>query len=50
LVAEALAEYVAKHRTARVTERLNAVYANEASGVDEPVRRAQGRVLKHSEW
>ncbi len=37
-------------RTARVTEQLNAVYANEASGVDEPVRRAQRRVLKRSEW
>ena len=28
LVAEALAEYVAKHRHARVTEQLDAVYAS----------------------
>ena len=50
LVAEALAEYVAKHRTTRVTEELDAVYAKEASGVDEPVRRAQSRVLKRNDW
>ena len=50
LVAEALAEYVAKHRTARVTERLDAVYSSESAAVDEPVKRAQRRVVKRSEW
>ncbi len=50
VVAEALAEYVAKHRTSRVTERLDALYANEAATVDEPVRNAQQRVVKRSEW
>ena len=50
LVAEALAEYVAKHRHARVTEQLDAVYTDETSSVDEPVRRAQRRVVKRSDW
>lgn len=50
LVAEALAEYVAKHRTLRVTERLDAVYASETAVVPEPLRRAQRKVLKESEW
>lgn len=50
LVAEALAEYIAKHRHARVTEQLDAVYAAESPAVDEPVRRAQRRVLKRSDW
>jgi metal-responsive CopG/Arc/MetJ family transcriptional regulator len=50
LVAEALAEYVAKHRHGRVTEQLDAVYTAEPSAVDEPVRRAQRRVLKRSDW
>lgn len=50
LVAEALAEYVAKHRTSRVTQRLDAVYTTEAAAVPEPLRRAQRKVLKKSEW
>jgi metal-responsive CopG/Arc/MetJ family transcriptional regulator len=50
LVAEALAEYVAKHRTSRLTERLDAVYATKGAEVPEPLRRAQRKVLKKSEW
>ena len=50
LVAEALTEYIAKHRHARVTEQLDAVYSAEPSTVDEPVRRAQRRILKRSDW
>jgi metal-responsive CopG/Arc/MetJ family transcriptional regulator len=50
LIAEALAEYVAKHRTSRVTERLDAVYANEPAIVPAPLRGAQRKVLKKSEW
>jgi metal-responsive CopG/Arc/MetJ family transcriptional regulator len=50
LVAEALAEYVAKHRGSRITEQLDAVYAAETATVEEPVRRAQRRVLKRSDW
>ena len=50
LVAEAVAEYVAKHRHARITEQLDAVYSAEPSAVDEPLRRAQRRVVKRSDW
>jgi len=50
LFATALAEYLAKHRTAKVTERLNAVYASEPSQLDEATRRTQRRIVARSEW
>ena len=50
LFATALAEYLAKHRAAKVTERLNAVYASEASHLDDDSRRAQKRIAARSEW
>ena len=50
LFAAALAEYLAKHRAAKVTERLNAVYASEASHLDDDSRRAQKRIAARSEW
>jgi metal-responsive CopG/Arc/MetJ family transcriptional regulator len=50
LVAEALAEYVIKHRSSRVTEQLDTVYAAEAAKVDEPLRQAQRRTVKRSDW
>ena len=50
LIAQALAEYVAKHRSSRVTERLNAVYASGEATVDEELRKAQRRAVRRSEW
>ena len=50
LYATALAEYLAKHRGAKVTERLNAVYSAQRGGLDEPLRRAQRRAVATSEW
>ena len=50
LVATALAEFVARHRNSRVTERLDAVYAVEDSREDAVVRKAQKRVLRATEW
>jgi metal-responsive CopG/Arc/MetJ family transcriptional regulator len=50
LFATALAEYLAKHRTAKVTERLNAVYASEPSQLDTGTRRAQRRIVARAEW
>lgn len=51
LVATALAEFVAKHRSSRVTQRLDAVYAaTEESRGDEAVRKAQQRTLRRSDW
>ncbi|MEO7520521.1 MAG: type II toxin-antitoxin system VapB family antitoxin [Gemmatimonas sp.] len=50
LVAEALAEYVAKHRHAEVTERLNAVYAVEDGRLDPYLAEAARRTLAANEW
>jgi metal-responsive CopG/Arc/MetJ family transcriptional regulator len=50
LVALALAEFIAKHRTSKVTERLDAVYAAEESKIDKAVRRAQRRAVGRTEW
>jgi metal-responsive CopG/Arc/MetJ family transcriptional regulator len=50
LYATALAEYLAKHQAAKVTERLNAVYSREPSEVDERLRRAQRRAVTRREW
>jgi metal-responsive CopG/Arc/MetJ family transcriptional regulator len=49
LVATALAEFVAKHRVSRVTERLDAVYAAEPQSPDKLLRRAAQRA-EDSEW
>jgi hypothetical protein len=45
LYATALADYVAKHRGRRITERLDAVYSSEDSRLAASVRRMQGRSL-----
>lgn len=50
LYATALAEYIARHQTRRVTERLDAVYGVEPSGVPPEVRRAQARALPRESW
>lgn len=49
LYALAVAEYVAKHRTADTTARLDAVYSRESGGLDPAVRSAQHRSVT-SEW
>ena len=43
LYAVALAEYLAKHRDADVTSKLNEVLADEPGGVDPALRAAQAR-------
>lgn len=50
LIATAVAEFVARHRTGRVTERLDAVYSTEDSALDPGVQKAQRRSVKRSEW
>ena len=50
LYATALADYVAKHRGRKTTERLDAVYAEHPSGIDRDVRRAQRRSLEPDRW
>jgi metal-responsive CopG/Arc/MetJ family transcriptional regulator len=50
LYATALAEYLAKHRGRKVTERLNSVYSGEDSRVEPAVRRLQHRSLESDAW
>ena len=50
LVREALSEYLAKHKHARVTERLNQVYAVEDGTLDAGMREAARQTLLRSEW
>ncbi len=50
LYATALADYVAKHQSQKVTARLDAVYANEDSHLGRPLRRAQARALRGDSW
>lgn len=50
LYATALAEYVAKHRSSEITERLNRVYASEDSSLDPALRHLQARSIGREEW
>jgi metal-responsive CopG/Arc/MetJ family transcriptional regulator len=50
LYATALAEFVAKHRGRKVTERLNAIYSTEESRLDSHVRRIQRRSVERDSW
>lgn len=50
LYATALAEYLAKHKAAKVTEQLNAVYSVQPSRLEKPMRRAQQRTIAQSDW
>jgi metal-responsive CopG/Arc/MetJ family transcriptional regulator len=50
LYATAVAEFLAKHHDAKVTERLDQVYAQQSSRLERPLRRAQARALRSSEW
>lgn len=50
LYATALADFVAKHHSRKVTARLDAAYATEESRVDRPLRRAQARSLLRDSW
>jgi len=50
LYATALADFVAKHQSRKVTARLDAVYATEESRLDGPLRRAQARSLPRDSW
>ena len=50
LFATAVADYVARHRSSRVTERLNEVYSTEDNSLDEAWQAEQDRMLRRSEW
>ena len=50
LYAQAVAEYVAKHRQADVTAQLNRIYANVPSRLPADIRQAQTRILASADW
>ena len=50
LYARALAEFLAKHRSDQLTQRLNAVYAAEDSTLDSGLARLQAKSLARDEW
>lgn len=50
LYATALADYLAKHRGRKTTERLNAVYADKPEQVDPTLRRAQSKTIGRDRW
>jgi metal-responsive CopG/Arc/MetJ family transcriptional regulator len=50
LYASALADFLAKHRGGKVTQRLNAVYATQDSRLEPGVRRLQRRSLERNRW
>ena len=50
LYATALADFLAKHRGAKITDQLNSVYGSEESRVEPRVRRLQRRSLERDAW
>jgi len=50
LYARAVTEYLAKHRHADVTAKLNIVYADDTGKLDPGVHRAQARSVRRAEW
>jgi metal-responsive CopG/Arc/MetJ family transcriptional regulator len=50
LYATALADFLAKHRGRKVTDRLNAVYGIEESRLEPTARRLQRRSLERDAW
>lgn len=50
LYATALADFLAKHRGRKVTDRLNSVYRGEESRLEPAVRRLQRRSLDRDTW
>lgn len=50
LYARALAEFLAKHQSDQITQRLNAVYAAEDSRLDPALSKAQLEALPREAW
>ncbi|HET7604425.1 MAG TPA: hypothetical protein VFK36_15485 [Gemmatimonadales bacterium] len=50
LFAMAVAEFVAKHQTRKVTERLDAVYSAEPGTLEPELRQAQRHRLPRGTW
>ena len=50
LFAAALAEFLAKHKSSKISERLDTVYAAEESRLDAATSRSQRKVIRRAEW
>jgi len=50
LYATALAEFVAKNRGRKITERLNEIYGSEDGRLPRTLRRLQSRSLAREPW
>lgn len=50
LYATAVAEFLAKHKGTKVTERLDQIYGQEPGRLEGPLRRAQGSSLHPPTW
>ena len=50
IFAEALAAYLESHGSAAVTSKLNEVYGQEDSEVEEGLARAQSDSINHEAW
>ncbi|MGH7468627.1 MAG: hypothetical protein ACRENP_11760 [Longimicrobiales bacterium] len=50
LYAQAVAEFVARHQSGDVTERLDAVYGEASNRVAPAVRRAQAKSVRKLDW
>lgn len=50
LYANAVAEFVARHRQGKVTEKLDAVYGETTAGVDPAALTLQLKSLPREEW
>jgi metal-responsive CopG/Arc/MetJ family transcriptional regulator len=50
LYATALAEFLERRKTSKITERLNRIYAKERSELDPALQSAQFRSLEKDDW
>jgi metal-responsive CopG/Arc/MetJ family transcriptional regulator len=50
LYAEAISEYLGNRDNSMITEKLNAVYSEETSSVDEALQRAQLETMSDEAW
>jgi antitoxin MazE6 len=50
LYAEAVAEYMKSHKNQNVTKKLNEVYEDDSSELDEELHTMQARSIPKEEW
>jgi metal-responsive CopG/Arc/MetJ family transcriptional regulator len=50
LYATALAEFLERRQTSKITERLNALYSEESAKLDAAFTSAQTKSLEHGRW